>query len=162
VTPEELPAYLARIRQRIEKEGPPRVANAMAKTFLTEVSDKELVRYSHRRGTRTPSPAGDPPAIIGGHLKRSLHLYPAVMTGAASARSKVTPLIVYARIQEMGGTVTPDGHPFLRWKGLGGKFVYARSVTLPKRPYMRPAHRRTIADGSLRRAAIEALKGLMP
>jgi hypothetical protein len=133
----------------------------MATTFLREVSDVDLVRYSHQRLTRTPSPPGEPPALIGGHLKRSLHHYPAVRTGPASASSRVSPLIVYARIQEKGGTIVPHGHPFLRWKGLGGKgFVYARSVTLPERPYMRPAHHRLIADGRLRQAAIKAIRGL--
>lgn len=163
MTPEELPAYLAALREKVAREGPQRVANAMAKTFLEEVSDVELVKTSHSRGTRTPSAPGEPPAIIGGHLKRSLHLFHAVQTGYASARSRVAPLIVYARIQELGGTITPKGHPFLRWKGLGGKgYVYARSVTLPERPYMRPVHRRLIADGRLRQSAVQALRGIIP
>lgn len=163
MTPDELPAYLFRIRERVGEEGPPKVAYAMAKAFHEQVVNVELVRYSHKRLTRTPAPPGGPPAIIGGHLKRSVKLYPATVTGAYSARASVMPTIKYARIQELGGTVTPDGHPFLRFKGLGGKgYVYTREVTLPARPYMRPVHRRMIADGSLRRAAIQEIRKLVP
>jgi len=160
VTPAELPAYLAAVRAKLQEEGPPKVAYAMARTFHKTVSDETLVRYSHTRGTFTPSPPGEPPAIVGGALKRSLRLYPAIRTGPSSAQSKVVPLIKYARIQELGGTVhAQDG--LLHWK-TNGKDHYASSVTLPPRPYMRPTHRKTIEDGRLRNAAIEALKGLVP
>jgi hypothetical protein len=73
----------------------------------------------------------------------------------------VVPLIVYARIQELGGTVTAHGGGVLHWKS-GGSDHFAKSVTLPPRPYMRPTHRRTFQDGTLRKAAIEALNGLVP
>lgn len=156
---EELPAYLASVRRRVGEEGPEKAAYAMAREFHAELSDHVLVQYSHPRGTRTNSPPGQPPAIVGGHLKRSLRLYAAVRTGTYSARSRVTPLIVYARIQELGGTVEA-GDRLLRWK-TNGKFHFARSVRIPPRPYMRPTHRKMVSDGRLRSAAIRAVRGLV-
>jgi hypothetical protein len=141
----------------------------MAREFHKVVSDETLVRSSHARGTRTPAAPGDPPALVTGALKRSLRLYPAVSSGAYRAKSSVMPLIVYARIQELGGTVTAK-HTYvdrrgrvqpgyLRW-GKDGSYRYARSVTIPPRPYMRPTHRKLIADGRLRQAAIRAVRHL--
>lgn len=175
--PSELPAYLATLRQKVADEGPEKAAYAMARAFHAELSDVTLVQYSHPRGMQTTSPPGQPPAIVGGHLKRSLRLYAAVRTGAYSARSRVVPLIVYARIQELGGTVNashpgfklvmgPDGrHRFvqtgmLHWVS-DGKHHFAQSVTLPPRPYMRPTHRRMVSDGRLRQAAIDSVRGLV-
>jgi len=161
ISPDELPGYLAAIRQRVGDEGPQKAAYAMAKAFHAELVDVELVKYSHQKNTRTPSPPGEPPAIIGGHLKRSVKLWPATVTGPYRASSKVGPQIVYARIQELGGTVTPIGHPFLRFPAIGGGWVFARKVKLPPRPYMRPVHRRMVQDGRLRQAAIAAIKRLV-
>src|SRR5271170_1970695 len=98
-------AYLAKIRERIQKDGPPRVAYAMAREFHEEVVDVTLTRFSHKRGVRTTSPPGEPPATVGGHLRRSIRLYAASRTGTYTAESRVRPLIVYARIQETGGTI---------------------------------------------------------
>jgi len=82
----------------------------------------------------------------------------------------VAPLIVYARIQEQGGTVTAkhtyiDRHGqvrpgYLRF-GVSGDYHFARSVTLPARPYMRPVHTRMVADGRLRSAAAKAVGRLV-
>lgn len=168
--PEELPAYLERIQRKVAEDGPKDAAYAMAREFHRAVTDETLVRYSHSRDTVTTSPPGQPPALVGGALRRAMHLFPAVRTGPYRATSHVIPMIVYARIQELGGVVTALhtyldklGHPhpgFLRW-GKGKNAHFARSVRLPARPYMRPTHRRTIEDGSLRRAAAAAIKKLM-
>jgi len=151
--------YLARIRQKIQSEGPPRVAYAMAREFHEEVVDVTLTRFSHRRGTQTPSPAGEPPAIVGGHLRRSLRLYAASRTGQYTAESRVRPTIVYARIQESGGTIHAHGKA-LHWTG-GGVDFFAKSVTLPKRPYMKPTHEAVIRNGRMRRAAVAEMRDLV-
>lgn len=171
MTPDQLPAYWARIRRKIGDEGPRKAAYAMARAFHAEVVGVELVKSSHSAGTRTPAPPGGPPAAVSGALRRSVRLYPAVQTGPYRASSSVAPLIVYARIQELGGVVTPkhtytDRHGverlgYLRW-GTPGGYHFARSVYIPDRPYMRPVHKRMIADGRLRKAAIEAIRGLVP
>lgn len=167
LTPEELPAYWLAIIQRTGERGPVEAANAMARVFHNQVVGVELVRFSHSAGTRTPAPAGGPPAAVSGGLRRSVRLNAAHATGSYSAQSSVVPLIVYARIQETGGTVHAR-HTYtdkrgrvrpgyLRF-GVSGNYHFARSVTLPPRPYMRPVHRRTVADGSLRRAAAAAVR----
>ena len=152
-------AYLAQLRTRIQAEGPPRVAYAMAREFHEEVVDVTLTRFSHKRGTETTSPPGQPPALVGGHLRRSVRLYAASRTGAYTAESRVRPLIVYARIQETGGTVHAHGKA-LRWMS-GGSAHFAKSVTLPKRPYMGPTHRAVIANGRMRRAAVAEMRAVV-
>jgi phage gpG-like protein len=171
VTPDELPGYLDRLRQKIEEKGPVAAANAMAQTFQNAVVGVELVRSSHAPGTRTTAPPGGPPAAVTGSLRRSIRMQAAVSTGSGKAKSSVAPHIKYARIQELGGTVTArhtftdkDGKVrpgFLRWMS-AGKAVFKHSVTLPARPYMSTTHRRTVADGSLRNAAAKAVRGLIP
>ena len=98
----------------------------------------QLSRYSHPPHTPTPSPPGQPPARISGHLLGSLSPTGPYPTGAGFA-GKLGPTAVYSRIQELGGQ-TGRNH----------------SVTLPPRPYMRPTRAQVIADGSLRRAFVGA------
>lgn len=98
----------------------------------------ELSRYYHPPNTPTPSPPGEPPARIGGHLRGSLSPTGPVPTSGGYT-GRLGPTAVYGRIQELGGQAG-RGH---------------RS-TLPARPYLRPAVRRSIADGSLRRIFADA------
>lgn len=98
----------------------------------------QLSRYSHLPNTPTPSPPGQPPARITGHLRGGLSPTGPYPTGAGFG-GKLGPTAVYSRIQELGGQAG-RGH----------------SVTLPPRPYMRPTHQQMIADGSLRRVYIGA------
>lgn len=44
----------------------------------------------------------------------------------------------YAAAQEYGATITPKSGPFLVFD-IDGETVFARSVTIPPHPYMRPA-----------------------
>jgi len=46
--------------------------------------------------------------------------------------------VVYARIQEEGGTIRAKGSAYLTFP-IGGGFVRVKSVRLPARPYLRPA-----------------------
>ena len=57
----------------------------------------------------------------------------------------------YARIQEFGGTVRPVEAKALHWVQ-DGKHIFAKSVTLPARPYFRPAIRQ--AEGNIRQAML--------
>lgn len=98
----------------------------------------ELSRYSHPPNTPTPSPPGQPPARISGHLLGSLSPTGPYPTGGGMA-GKVGPTAVYSRIQELGGRAGRN-----------------HSVTLPPRPYMRPTRAKVLADGSLRRIFVGA------
>jgi len=58
--------------------------------------------------------------------------------GAAGWTGKVGPHVIYANIQEFGGVIVPKRVRFLRWVDAGGEH-FARKVTIPAHPYMRPA-----------------------
>lgn len=49
------------------------------------------------------------------------------------------PHVIQARIHELGGVIKPIKGPYLVFKGSDGKLVFTKSVTIPARPYMRPA-----------------------
>jgi phage gpG-like protein len=46
---------------------------------------------------------------------------------------------VYGKIHEYGGTIVPIRARMLHWVNEKGEDVFARKVTIPARPYMRPA-----------------------
>ncbi len=47
--------------------------------------------------------------------------------------------LVYARIQELGGTIVPRRAPFLVFTGRDGGLVFTKKVEIPARPYISPA-----------------------
>jgi hypothetical protein len=51
--------------------------------------------------------------------------------------------VVYARIQELGGTITAKVAKALAIPQADGSVRFAKSVTLPPRPYLRPAADKT-------------------
>lgn len=57
-----------------------------------------------------------------------------------SAEGKVGPTAIYGKIQEVGGTIKPTKAKMLTWTDPeSGELRSAFSVTLPARPYLRPA-----------------------
>jgi len=58
--------------------------------------------------------------------------------GGGGWTGKVGPHVVYANIQEFGGVITPKRVKFLHWVDADGDH-FARKVTIPAHPYMRPA-----------------------
>jgi phage gpG-like protein len=51
----------------------------------------------------------------------------------------VGPTTIYGRIQELGGVIKPVFAQLLSWINEAGERVFAKSVTIPPRPYLRPA-----------------------
>jgi hypothetical protein len=47
--------------------------------------------------------------------------------------------VVYARIHELGGTIKPKTAKALRFQLDDGTFAVVKQVTIPARPYLRPA-----------------------
>lgn len=169
ITVAQLPAYWRRIEDRVRDHAALDAANAMAGAFQGKV-----VR-SLSGGS--PSAPGSPPGRRSGTLARSVRPEEAVSSGAYSAESSVAPHTVYAQIQQAGGVIwakhtlpgraLPAGTEgplrvsdlgYLRFT-IGGITRYARSVTLPARPYM-------VMDGDaralVRRAAIGSAARLVP
>ena len=80
-----------------------------------------------------------------------------------SAEVSVGPTVIYGRIQELGGVITPVAAKMLSWVDDGVR-IFAHMVHLPARPYLRPAvdeHRQEISDAvefQLRKDIEQALK----
>lgn len=62
-----------------------------------------------------------------------------VTQNSDQARALIGPTAIYGRIQELGGTVKPLTARMLFWTDENGKSHAAHEVTLPARPYLKPA-----------------------
>lgn len=134
---DEVIVRLKKFGRRASDEGARAAATAMGDAFVEGVVAGELSRYSHPRGTRTPSPPGEPPARIGGSLARSVRADQAQRITRSRWQVETGPRIIYGRIQELGGD-TGRGH----------------HTHLPARPYLAPAVKRLRDE--LHRVAMDA------
>ena len=128
-------------------------ANAMAGEFKTGVV-KALTARQHERGTRTPSPPGEPPAMESGVLAGSVARIPA--STPVIARAYVGPHKPPRDwVQEYGRAgIRPVHARFMVFEYDGLQF--REEVDVPERSYIRSTRDRMIADGSLHRAAAGA------
>lgn len=55
------------------------------------------------------------------------------------ASGHVSPLAIYARIQELGGVIRATNAPALHFQTKDGQWHTVKAVTIPARPYLRPA-----------------------
>lgn len=72
-----------------------------------------------------------------GNLANSIRVEVTASPDRAVAR--IGPTAIYGRIQELGGTVKPLIKKKLYFMGEDGRLRTAMSVTLPARPYLKPA-----------------------
>lgn len=126
----ELKDALRAMASRIDAATPGAVAAAVE--LAQEQAQSNLSRYSHARGTPTPSPPGEPPAQISGDLHDNWESTPPVSSGAGTWTCTLRPTMAYAAVQEFGG---PSGR--------GGKTV------LRARPFLRPAVDDLIRAGAM-------------
>lgn len=119
-----------------------RTATRQGRIRLERAYKQALRRRSHKRGTPTPSPPGEPPAKVSGHLSRTVKGRGPTVVRRGVFMAEIGPTAAYSRIQELGG-VTGAGH----------------RTTLPARPYIKPTNRAEFAriHGMYRRAWAEAL-----
>jgi hypothetical protein len=136
----EVVVHMRATSARAAAAGAPAAAAAMGLLMVAEVTRDELARYSHPPGTATPSPPGEPPALVTGTLRRSVTMRGPAGRGGV-AETQVGGTVIYARIQEMGGQAG-RGH----------------ASTLPPRPYLKPAAHRLEASGALTKAAVAAFE----
>lgn len=155
-----LPVMLRGIARRADTTAANKAADKMAPTFLRGVKDVELVMFDNPPGDgwahgvpgaradspRSPSPVGEPPAHVTGHLRDSGH-WRHYARGEAIAYFTA----VYAAFQEFGGTRGGKA----RWLDAAGWHNMDGRTDTPERPYMRRATERMTRDGSLRDAAIK-------
>lgn len=74
--------------------------------------------------------AGTPTLYREGNLARSIEFEPSGSTVAVGSS------LIYARIHQLGGEIRPVAARALHFKGADGGDVFARSVTIPARPYL--------------------------
>ena len=81
--------------------------------------------------------AGHPEHLEGrtGRLRQSIQS----ATNEVALTAQVGTNVIYAPVHEFGATIRPKGHPFLRFRGKSGEWVFMREVTIPPRPYLGPA-----------------------
>lgn len=79
-----------------------------------------------------------------GQLRNSIRVES--QTTPTGAVAEIGPHTVYARIQEYGGTIYPRRANMLHWVDENGQDHFAKSVTIPARPYLRPAAEDHIAQ----------------
>jgi hypothetical protein len=99
-----------------------RVATATGGHEIEREAKRQLGLKSHQAGTETPSEPGEPPALVTGTLRRSIHVEGPHPEGFGGWVVRVGPTVIYGRIQELGGDAG-RGH----------------AARLPARPYMKPA-----------------------
>jgi len=148
-----LNANMSAIRTKVADVAVHAALDAMTISGIAAIR-AELDRSSHVEGTRTTSTPPSPPARVSGHLGDDVIATPAV-TGEGYAMTEVGSTAPYARIQEFGGTIHPIKATRLFWIGMGGMH-FGSSVTLPARPYLKPAIETIVASGELGQAAADA------
>lgn len=97
---------------------------AMAGGFTIEAHAKINVEKTFKPGT--------------GNLSNSI-ITTLEKSDDTSAKVSVGPTVIYGRIQELGGTIKPVFAKMLHWVDENGQHHQANAVTLPARPYLRPA-----------------------
>lgn len=152
MSPEELPAYLDAIRQRVNDLPATPASVAMARTYRTAVR-RNLTLTAHVRGTVTPVPPGGFPSRESGALRDAILPGPAT-AGGPVAMASVQADIIYASVQEYGRNIWRKNKKFMHFFYDGEQFRV--HVYVPPRPYMRPTVVQCIANGSLGRSAAKA------
>lgn len=160
----ELAARLRVIREKAAAEAPVAACKAMGQAGETAVK-VTLTSSSHPPGTPTPSMPGQPPSLVTGRLRRSVHRTQARLLRTAFAQCAVGPVVIYGPVQEYGATIHAGARGYLANRVTGQFFVTPYTakgyVTLPPRPFMRPAAERLAASGLAARAAAYGWNSVM-
>lgn len=154
ITLAELVPVLEELRDKAAGAAPVTVM-AIADTYKDHLTKVTLRRSFAAPGQfGTPAAPGQPPAWRTGALARSVWVTPGASSGLI-ARASVGPHVRYSRVQNDGAVNRPTHRHYMHWVNSGGSW-YKKVVRIPERPYMLPALKDCIADGSLVKAAAEA------
>lgn len=96
-----------------------------------------LERALHAGAQEIRNSAQEKAPFLTGTLRRSIHSETAEKSGSR-VRVLVGTDLEYAAMQEFGGTIVPKSARRLVFE-VDGKKVFARKVTIPAHPYLRPA-----------------------
>jgi len=81
--------------------------------------------------------------IKSGRLRRSIRSQ--VKQRGSSITGVLFSNVIYARIHELGGTIRPKISKYLKFK-IGDRWISAREVNIPARPYLRPSIEENVED----------------
>lgn len=79
-----------------------------------------------------------------GQLRNSIRSESRIVGNGAEAEigpnveAEIGPPVIYGRIQELGGTIRPVHGQYLKFQ-IDGEWRQVKQVTIPARPYLRPA-----------------------
>lgn len=145
---------LRTIQRRADAAAPRAAVRALSQAGETAVK-LTLTQRTHKEGTPTPSPAGQPPALVSGNMRRSLIRVPAQAAGGGIAAQALTCYVKYGSVHEFGPvTIRSHGNYPLRNRKTGQ--VFGQEVTIPRRPWMRPAMEKLAASGMATRVCATA------
>lgn len=154
----DVAARLRKIAARVESEAPRAAVQALSRT-AEAMTKLTLTTYTHPAGTPTPSPAGAPPALVSGDLRRGVQRTPAVPTGPAMWSQALGCTVHYGSVHEFGPvTITARNFPQLGNPTAG---FFGKEVTIPRRPWMKPSAEALITSGLGTRAAVTAFLGVI-
>lgn len=128
-----VPAVLAQLERGIQ--------NAVARSAIIMQTE---IKLQLNKGASPPASApGQPPHKRTGRLGQSIQVDLSKLR-SKNPTARIGPNIAqvpYARVHEYGsrGPIKPKRGKFLVFTNDKGEKVFARSVTLPARPYIRPA-----------------------
>jgi hypothetical protein len=128
-------------------------ANYEAAQVVQRHARSLLARYHHRPNTRTPSPPGQPPAMIIGRLSASVVVShdgdDAIVGPTRWASSSNGP---YGRFLELGGEHVAHNPTGLMWWHEDGFKHSAHELEKGPRAYMKPATEKAIESGEVTEA----------
>ena len=150
------------------KEALSQLSRAAVEQMVTASLVSGALLIANKAKTQTPNVHG----TATGTLKRSIHvgghvaLTPDFGSGQdysdlgepGAMRAIVGTNLVYAAIQEYGGTIKAKNAPYLVFKTADGQWHRVKAVTIPARPYLTPAMQ-TERDNAIKEigAALEDL-----
>ena len=154
ITPEESLRRLIAARKKAEG-GAAAVANAMARHVAERTAQDTLRRRRHAPGVYYKAKPGEPPSYSSGTLANSMFWEPAsgglrasAIAGSADKRASM--------FESKGCVLKPTSKKVMHWTDSGGSWYHSVLRVQSEHPFLSLTVEETIADGSLRRAAIEA------
>jgi phage gpG-like protein len=155
----DVAASLRAIRAKAAGPAPLAACRALQKAAVTGVQTT-LSMSSHAKGTRTPSPKGQPPSKVSGDLRKSVKpVIPAFLVGEGAAWCAVGSSLIYAPVHEFGPvTITARNFPQLGNPEAG---FFGKSVVIPRRPYLAPTTALLESTGVIERVTTDAWRKAM-
>ena len=120
-----------------------RASKASLRPLMEEISAVGKSATQERIGEGGPGPDGTPwperhPSNPNTHPLLNLEgkLWDSIQTDAGENVAIWGSSLVYARIHQLGGTITPRHAPALTFMVPGAGLIHASQVTIPARPYL--------------------------